>query len=71
MAEYGILVPVSENELNTRSKVLNRNEIILSNAIFKLLNDYQLYDNYMEKSARKAIEFSVKSTADRWTKVIK
>lgn len=71
MAEYGILVPVSENELNTTSKVLNRNEIILSNAIFKLFNDYQLYDKYMEKSARKAIEFSVKSTADKWMKVIK
>jgi glycosyltransferase involved in cell wall biosynthesis len=71
LAEYGILVPVSQNELNTKSKVLNRNEIVLSNAIFKLLNDYELYDKYMEKSARKAIEFSVKNTADKWIEIIK
>ncbi len=71
LAEYGVLVPVSQNELNTKSKVLNRNEIILSNAIFKLLNDYELYDKYMEKSARKAIEFSVKNTADKWVEIIR
>lgn len=71
MAEYGILVPVASNPLNTKSKVLNKNEIVLSDAIYKLLNDYESYDKYMEQSARRAVDFSPENIANKWEDVIK
>jgi len=71
MAEYGILVPPATNSLNTKSKVLNKNEIILSDAIFKLLNDYETYDKYMEQSAHRAVDFSPENIAKKWNEIIK
>lgn len=70
MGEYGILVPVAKNPLNTNSKVLNKNEIVLSNTIYKLLNDYELYDKYMERSARRAVSFSPEKISKKWEAVI-
>ncbi|MCF8002300.1 MAG: glycosyltransferase [Halanaerobiales bacterium] len=69
--EYGILVPIADNKLNINSKVLNKNEIILSDAIIKLLDDYDLYDNYMEMSAKRAIDFSADMILKEWEKLIK
>lgn len=71
MAEYGILIPTATNPLNTKSKVLNKNEIVLSNAIFKLLNDKETYEEYMEKSAHRAVNFSPENIAEKWNEVIK
>lgn len=71
MAEYGILVPPATNPLNTKSKVLNKNEIILSDAIFKLLNDKEIYEEYMEKSAYRAVNFSPENIAEKWDEVIR
>jgi glycosyltransferase involved in cell wall biosynthesis len=70
LAEYGILVPPATNPLNTKSKVLNKKEIILSDAIFKLLNDQETYEEYMEKAAHRAVDFSPEKIAQKWFDVI-
>lgn len=70
LGEYGILVPVARNTLNTRSKVLNKKEIILSDAIYKLLNDYEIYDGYMEEAAKRAVDFSAENIVSQWIKAL-
>lgn len=70
LGEYGILVPVAKNSLNTSSKVLNKKEIILSDAIFKLLNDYEIYDEYMEKAAKRAVDYSADNIVAQWVKAL-
>jgi len=69
-AEYGILVPTATNPFNANSKVLNKKEIVLSDAIFTLLNDYETYDKYMEQSARRAVAFSADNIIKRWSRII-
>lgn len=68
--EYGILVPVANNTLNTRSKVLNKKEIMLSDVIFKVLNDYEIYDEFMEQAARRAIDYSAENITAQWIKAL-
>ncbi len=70
LGEYGILVPVAKNLLNTTSKVLNKKEIILSDAIFKLLNDYEIYDAYMEQSAQRAVDYSAENIVAQWVEAL-
>ena len=70
LAEYGILVPVATNSLNTSSKVLNKKEVILSTAIFKLLNDYERYDDYMEKAAKRAVDYSAENIVTQWIEAL-
>ncbi|MCF8000616.1 MAG: glycosyltransferase [Halanaerobiales bacterium] len=70
LAEYGILVPVATNSLNTSSKVLNKKEVILSSAIFKLLNDYEIYDEYMEQAAKRAVDYSAENIVNKWVEAL-
>ncbi len=70
LGEYGILVPVAENSLNTSSKVLNKKEVILSDAIFKLLNDYKIYDEYMEQAAKRAVDYSAENIVAQWVEAL-
>jgi len=70
LGEYGILVPVAENSLNTSSKVLNKKEVILSDAIFKLLNDYKIYDEYMEQAAKRAVNYLAENIVAQWVEAL-
>jgi glycosyltransferase involved in cell wall biosynthesis len=58
LADFGILVPVCNNEDYTRT--FSDNEIILSNAIIKLLDDDILYKKYKNLSKERVNKYDIK-----------
>jgi glycosyltransferase involved in cell wall biosynthesis len=57
LADFGILVPVCNNENNG---TFSDNEIILSEAILKILNDGRLYRKYKNMSKERINKFDIK-----------
>ena len=58
-AEYGVLVPRLTESPNYDAKVLDKEELILAEAITKLVQDEALRKQYMDQQKKRVQEFSI------------
>ena len=68
-AEYGIITPVCSENIPESSSPLEAEEILLSEAMIKLLEDTKLRENYAKKSNERAMDFSIEKTVEEWLKL--
>ncbi|MBE5848627.1 MAG: glycosyltransferase [Lachnospiraceae bacterium] len=67
--EYGILTPYMKGKAN-KGNELEREEVLLAEAMIKLLNDQTLYEQYSIKSLERAKHFDKNNILNMWDKVI-
>ena len=70
-AEFGILVPNFKEEQCDYNIELTREEMILSDAITKMINDKEVRNHYIEKSKQRANDFNIEVISNEWKKILK
>lgn len=70
-AEFGILVPNFKEEQCDYNIELTREEMILSDAITKMINDKEVRNHYIEKSKQRANDFNIEGISNEWKKILK
>ena len=69
--EYGILIPVCENELSNVNEELSKQENLMADAIIELLTNKEELDRYIEKSKERIAFFSMEKNKNEWIKIMK
>ncbi|MBD5469551.1 MAG: glycosyltransferase [Lachnospiraceae bacterium] len=65
-AEYGILVPVCKSSIEMSGEENEPEENLLANAMNILIEEEQTYNQYKELSLKRAKEFSIERTVEKW-----
>lgn len=65
-AEYGIITPVCSGNKSTGGSSLEREEMLLSDAMIKLIEDTNLREHYARKSIERAKDFAIEKTVQEW-----
>lgn len=69
-AEYGIITPVCSGRKCESSQQLEKEELLLAEAMIKLLEDNKLCEKYAKKSKERANDFSIEKTVQQWLDLI-
>ena len=65
-AEYGILVPVCDGNKYESTNPLTKEEILLADAIYKVLIDKNVNKKYSIQSKKRANDFDIKNISNQW-----
>lgn len=69
-AEYGIITPVCSGKKHEGSQPLEKEELLLAEAMTKLLEDRELRERYAEKSRKRANDFAIENTVHQWLELV-
>jgi len=69
-AEYGILVPAFNNNENWNSNDFEKGDMILSSAMFELMENMELRNNYTDKAFERAKKFNYEICNSKYMEVI-
>ncbi|WP_029233790.1 glycosyltransferase [Butyrivibrio sp. VCB2006] len=69
-AEYGIIVPGMSTDYWAKYDNLDSNEIVLMEAMMKMVDDSDLRNHYSKMSRNRARQFSLERVAAEWEKII-
>lgn len=64
--EYGVLVPTCDNELHDSNDPLTKEEILLSDAIIKLISDEKMKEKYSKLSYERSKDFNIIKIVNEW-----
>lgn len=70
-AEYGILVPTCSGKRYASKDALEKEEIILSDAMKQFREDRELYRRYKDRAIKRAAQLDIKPCIDQWMDAIK
>ncbi|SFN78765.1 Glycosyltransferase involved in cell wall bisynthesis [Pseudobutyrivibrio sp. UC1225] len=69
-AEYGVLVPTFDGIKYSYDESITNEEILMENAIFEMLTNKKLNDEYRRKAQQRANDFELKSMIKKWMSLI-
>ncbi len=69
-AEYGIITPVCSGRKCESSQQLEKEELLLAEAMIKLLEDKELREKYASKSIKRANDFAIEKTVQQWLRLV-
>ena len=70
LCEYGIFTPSMPKEKVRVNSPLSRQELILGDAILSVLTDCEIYDEYKQRSFKRADMFHVDKVMKKWERLI-
>lgn len=70
MAEYGLLVPVCDGQHENASDPLTKEEMLMADAIIRLLENQDLRDSYAKRALERARDFSTDNITAEWISLI-
>lgn len=70
LCKYGILTPKMPNEKLKMNSQLSKQEVILGEAMLKVLTDNEIYESFRNQSFKRAEMFSLDKIINRWNQVI-
>lgn len=68
--KYGLITPVCSGTYHEATESLEKNEILLSEAMLKMLKDASYREGYAERGKRRSQEFDMKELIQLWTEAI-
>lgn len=69
-AQYGILVPVCDGKTRHMDEPLTKEELLLADAIRRMVTDQQWSDHYRKVAPKRAEQLEIRSIVEAWTRVI-
>lgn len=69
-AEYGILTPVCSGKKDVNNEQSEKAELLLAEAMVKLIEDQELKEKYALKSIERAKDFSIENTVRQWLELL-
>lgn len=69
-AEYGIIVPICSGNRYGASEPLEKQEMLLADAMMKLMTDTSIYDKYKKKAEERANQLSLNHKCEEWRVII-
>ncbi|KAA2398112.1 MULTISPECIES: glycosyltransferase [Bacillus] len=67
---YGVLIPVCDGTIYGAGDSLTKEELIMANALIKLLQDQEVWDYYSQKSRERVNDFDIKNLIQEWENLI-
>jgi glycosyltransferase involved in cell wall biosynthesis len=69
-ADYGVLVPVINNDISYNDTNLSEGEMILAIAMKKIIVDKKLWSRYSSKALQRVNDFSISSMMKKWEEIL-
>ncbi len=69
-AQYGVLVPVCDGKKKSADEELTKEEILMADAIIKMLTNKKMLEKYKEKSKKRISDFSTTAIYKQWRELL-
>lgn len=70
LAQYGVITPVCSGKKGAANEPLEKEEVLLGQAMLRLLEDKELCEQYRRKSLERAEDFELKRAVEQWVQLL-